>query len=522
MVRISNTGIDILGYIPWGTHICQFYQAKEDLVDILVPYFKAGLENNEFCIWVTSEDFSAEQAKISMKEVIPNLDRYLRKGQMEVVSQTEWYFKDGAFEPERTLTAWINKLNQVLTKGYSGIRVTSSLASIGNNWSNISGFEERINDIIGRYRMTMVCTYSLVKCGAYEVIDVVRNHEFALIKRGNEWELIESSGVRPVEEVVAKSRDFYLKFFDEYSFPVWRAGIDGKPDYVNKSWLSFTGSMAGQEIGDDCTEWIHPEDRHQYTKTYLEAFKARKPYETEYRLRRYDGEYRWMMEFGRPISDLYGQFAGYIGTCCDITERNARNGDGDAMVSVEVGPDVAERKQVEDALHQLEERFRIAAESASDLIYEWDLSSGRLEWFGNIDERLGYASGEFPRTLDAWEKIIHPADYNRVMAAMERHLKTQEPFFEEYRVKRKDGTFLHWKVRGTAIRDAQGNPSKWIGVNTDISELKFVEEALKKERDFISAIFHTAGPLVVVRPSVGEKPASAIPASKKLVTGWKR
>ena len=53
--ELRKTGIDILGDVPWGTHFCQFYQTKEDLIDILVPYFKAGLENNEFCLWVTSE-----------------------------------------------------------------------------------------------------------------------------------------------------------------------------------------------------------------------------------------------------------------------------------------------------------------------------------------------------------------------------------------------------------------------------------------------------------------------------------
>ena len=76
MVEISDkkrkTGIDILGDAPWGTHFCQFYKTKEDLIDILVPYFKAGLEDNEFCMWVTSEPLKAEDAKAALKKAIKN------------------------------------------------------------------------------------------------------------------------------------------------------------------------------------------------------------------------------------------------------------------------------------------------------------------------------------------------------------------------------------------------------------------------------------------------------------------
>ena len=73
-------GVTIIGEIPWGTHFCQFYQTKDDLIDILVPYFKTGLENNKFCMWITSEPLKVEGAKKSLKKVIKNLDNYIKKG----------------------------------------------------------------------------------------------------------------------------------------------------------------------------------------------------------------------------------------------------------------------------------------------------------------------------------------------------------------------------------------------------------------------------------------------------------
>jgi len=75
-----KTGIDILGDVPWGSHFCLFYETEEDLIDILVPYFKAGLKNNELCVWVTSEPLGEKKAEDAMKGAIPGFDRYLKTG----------------------------------------------------------------------------------------------------------------------------------------------------------------------------------------------------------------------------------------------------------------------------------------------------------------------------------------------------------------------------------------------------------------------------------------------------------
>jgi hypothetical protein len=72
--HVRDTGIDVLGHVPWGTHFCQFYQTKQDLVGILVPYFKAGLEQNEFCMWVTAEPLNTGEAEAALREAVPDLE----------------------------------------------------------------------------------------------------------------------------------------------------------------------------------------------------------------------------------------------------------------------------------------------------------------------------------------------------------------------------------------------------------------------------------------------------------------
>ncbi len=110
-LKERKSGIEILGDVPWGTHFCLFYQTKEDLIDILVPYLKEGLENNEYCMWVTSEPLTKKDAEKAMRSAMPNFRQYLKKNQIEIIPHTEWYLKDNELNLQRVLKAWIDKLN---------------------------------------------------------------------------------------------------------------------------------------------------------------------------------------------------------------------------------------------------------------------------------------------------------------------------------------------------------------------------------------------------------------------------
>ncbi len=135
-----------------------------------------------------------------------------------------------------------------------------------------------------------------------------------------------------------------------------------------------------------------------------------------------------------------------------------------------------------EALRKSEERFRIAAESASHLIYEWDIKSGHLEWFGKIDEHLGYKPDELPGTIEALKDMIHPDDLDQVMASTEKHIKTLEPYHEEFRVFGKDKTVHYWWNRGTVILDEEGNTSKCIGVQADVTEQRRLRDQLQQSQ----------------------------------------
>jgi two-component system, OmpR family, sensor histidine kinase VicK len=102
---------------------------------------------------------------------------------------------------------------------------------------------------------------------------------------------------------------------------IWRAGLDAKCDYFNETWLAFTGRTLEQEMGDGWAEGVHPEDFDRCVKHYLDHFHRREAFEMEYRLRRHDGEFRWIFDRGVPFADDADAFAGFIGSCIDVHER---------------------------------------------------------------------------------------------------------------------------------------------------------------------------------------------------------
>jgi two-component system, sensor histidine kinase PdtaS len=113
----------------------------------------------------------------------------------------------------------------------------------------------------------------------------------------------------------------FKELADNTPVMIWRAGPDKLCDFFNKPWLDFTGRTLEQEIGNGWAEGVHPDDREQCLATFASAFDARREFSMDYRLRRHDGEYRWVLDIGRPVYGEGGDFAGYFGSCIDITER---------------------------------------------------------------------------------------------------------------------------------------------------------------------------------------------------------
>jgi DNA-binding CsgD family transcriptional regulator len=190
-VSSGNTGISVLGDLTWGSHFCLFYETAEDLLDILGPYFKAGLEHNEFCLWIAPEFLTKDEAFVALRRGLPDLDRYLAEGRMELVACDKWYLESGTFDPERVIERFTDKTRQAIATGYAGMRVNGSDAwLLQRNAGQFSKYEREADHLIAKDRMIVMCSFPLHQVGAEEIVDVVRTHQFTVVRRQGVWETI--------------------------------------------------------------------------------------------------------------------------------------------------------------------------------------------------------------------------------------------------------------------------------------------------------------------------------------------
>jgi PAS domain S-box-containing protein len=158
-----------------------------------------------------------------------------------------------------------------------------------------------------------------VRCknGSYRHIEF----HFASFGDSNVVKFLDLTDRRRAEIQLRESEERFRLVTNTAPVMIWTAGTDRKCSYVNKTWLDFTGRPLEAELGDGWTEGVHPDDSNRCLQTYTEAFNRRESFERRYRLRRKDGEYRWVLDDGVPRFNPDGSFAGYIGSCIDITER---------------------------------------------------------------------------------------------------------------------------------------------------------------------------------------------------------
>ena len=212
MNAVRSFGLSLVGSVPWGTHLCQFYESKQDLIDILVPYFAEGLRSNEFCIWITSRPLQVEEAKNVLKKSVPNLDEYFKKGQIEILSYEDWYLLGGKFDPERVLLGWVEKEKEALKRGFKGLRLSGNTFWIERDlWKRFVDYEEAVNAVIEQHNMLALCTYCLKNCSGTDVMDVVRNHIGTLIKQEGKWSFVEDTSQRRKAEAALRDSEERLR-----------------------------------------------------------------------------------------------------------------------------------------------------------------------------------------------------------------------------------------------------------------------------------------------------------------------
>jgi DNA-binding CsgD family transcriptional regulator len=196
---------DELGLIPWGSHFCLFYETQEDLLEVALPYFKQGLERNEYCLWVPATPVEQEEARRALSGTVPGFERLLRGGQIVIIPYTQWYISEDDFDTQRVPEAWEEKVDQALAKGYVGMRSMGNASWLDKqHWDNFGEYEAKLERVLSKLRIRVLCTYALERCSAENVLDVIHQHQFTLIIRRGKWERLERAEFKRLNEEILR------------------------------------------------------------------------------------------------------------------------------------------------------------------------------------------------------------------------------------------------------------------------------------------------------------------------------
>ena len=264
-------------------------------------------------------------------------------------------------------------------------------------------------------------------------------------------------GVLPVTE------NLFQLVADVAPVLVWMSGPDKLCTFFNKGWLDFTGRPIERELGNGWADGVHPDDLQTCLDTYSSAFDRRDPFKMEYRLRRHDGEYRWVLDAGVPLFSPDGSFAGYIGSCVDITER----------------------RHAEDAVRRKEMELRESQRLAGVGSWRWDADTDTVRW----SEELYHLSGRDPHLGAVSYKdhgtLYSPESWMQLQRAVEEALRTGASYELDLEMIRADRTRIWVTARGEVQCDSTGRIVGLRGTVQDITERKQRENALALFRSLI-------------------------------------
>lgn len=326
-----KSGLNTVGDIRWGTHFCQFYNDQKEFFDIVAPYLKTGIEENEYCLMITSGLPQNEVAKTELRKRVPGFDKYLGLKQIDILPYTKWYLHEDHFSAEEVIAGWKESLDSALEKGFSGLRIAGDTAWVDKAlWKPFLEYELEIGRIIHGLRMIALCTYPL-RYGASEVIDVVSTHEFALVKREGKWESIENSEHRRMESELQKTNatiEALMEYIPE------GITIADAPDVRVRMVSRFGKELAGRNsdeieyipIEEHSHNWdIFKTDGSRPSKSELPLTQAvvdgKTVKDQEFLIRKPDGETITVICNAGPIKNGGGKITGGVIAWRDITER---------------------------------------------------------------------------------------------------------------------------------------------------------------------------------------------------------
>ncbi len=501
--NLRKTGIDVLGEIPWGTHFCQFYETQEDLLEVLVPYFKAGLENNEFCLWVTYDPISVDKAFDALRQTVLGFDQYLEKQSIEIRSDLDW--KADKFDTKTITNGLKEKLHNVLEKGFEGMRVNGNETWLKHkDWEDFMNLEREINNSLRNQPIIILCTYPLANSTAGAFLDVAHVHECVITRRKGKWEILEAPEIKKskaqlkrrsdeLEQRVAERTSELAKVIEELkeeieerkkaeeklikekelskeiieSFPGVFKIVD--KNYKILAWNHMYEVVTGytaQEIPHlhVLNDMHDASDRKRIVKLMQRAYTTG-ICKAEVNMRTKDGSKVHFYYIARPIN--------YNGKPCLITS----------------GIDITELKKAERELSLAYKRLTYHVENSPLAVIECDRNMTIKRWSKRSEEIFGWKEAEVLGKNMFDLKIIYEKDKSTIEQLIGELLNgTGDRNQSLNRNYTKDGNVVYCEWYNSALRNQQGNIVTILSLVHDVTKRVEAEETMHQSYQQIRSL----------------------------------
>lgn len=265
-----------------------------------------------------------------------------------------------------------------------------------------------------------------------------------------------SNSTNPATESSLVNSEQFAFLADLIPQLVWITDSTGFHTYFNQRWIDFTGYALADSVGPDMwNNLLHPDDQSRARQVWGHSLATGDDYEIEYRFKAKNGAYRWFLGQARPRRNEAGTIIAWFGTCTDIEDQ----------------------KKAEQALREREQEFITLADNMAQLAW-MARPDGHIYWYNQ--RWYDYTGTSFAEMEGwGWDKVHHPAHVSEVVRFIKAAWLAGEPFELTFPLKGSDGQYRWFLTRGEPIRNKQGQLTRWLGTNTDVTAMRELQQQLE-------------------------------------------
>jgi len=451
MERWTRTGIAIPGRIPWGTHLCQFYQSLDELLEVFVPYFDAGLAAREACLWVVPATMPVDIARRALGAAVPGVERFLATGQLEIVAHDQWYLRAGSVDLDAALRAWVAKVESARVNGRAGLRVGGDAAFLhAHDLQRLIRYEEQVQAAIHALPMVALCSYPLQRCSGEQFLRAVNVHDAALVRRQGRWECLENRGstrllsqLRTMEQALASSAS-----------PLLMIALDGTITYVNAAAVKALRCQSETDLVGEAAATLHTD--RKAARKFFEQVQIEGSSIAQFTIRRRDGSTFDAEVLASVTFDEQGWPGDMVVSCVDLTPRREAE---------------ARRRETESLYRTLVENVALGITLIDRQHKIVAINRHHAEMQGRSADRC---------VGEPCYRVFEKRDMLCPHCPGTRAMQTGTAQEAEARGIRDDGTAYDVRIQAFPVFDAQGEITNFIEVVEDVTARKQAQDELRR------------------------------------------